>query len=667
MTQKTEDLHEVEDPKVKYYEPKPEGEKRFWKDHMVKKHADRNGNGDDVFSGTINTVPHTHKGNLPKGAENVFKDTTVIQSAGVKARRNAVAEAARRALAKADLSEAENPSMGAGATSDSPGVGQSSMGGKIDDSGANQQSPAGTKVSGGAADTLEKIAMQAADLHDKVSNEDKEVNDWAQQKLAEVKDALDEVYEYMANGTGGGDTDNAATDTAKVNPNVKEDIATPANKFAKTIPVKKQAKPSFYTKMKESRDLTEKLAADATAADYIDDFVHSTDPKFDGKSKEKRKEMALAAFYAAQQNEEAKMVHSVHVRDYGDDDHTAASQFQHPDFDKTVKAHGGDFHYHSDKGVAFKFAQPHNARAFAGEVNRKFKSLDADTPEHVHEEAKLNEGAMMDHMFKIKHKHLETGETKEAHIRARDAAEARNAIEGHYGHSKQDWKYLGTKQVAEEAKLNEGDPIVRTKSFPGEPPVGTYAYMRRQGTLPKPVQAKSTKEEVEISEKVEVTIKKQTSDEPNVSKRHVTYDVYHDGKYHKTFKDINDAMDHKEKMQEATDPAAPKRGRGRPAKPDDAEEASDTHIIMQLRKASSIGKPVTFKNGETHPVSKTDARKALAMHDAHPTTIKKDEFANRLHQSHGSFKSAVAGQAEAPPLDLMQKILAARAARKAGQ
>jgi hypothetical protein len=323
-----------------------------------------------------------------------------------------------------------------------------------------------------------------------------------------------------------------------------------------------------------------------------------TDPAMRHKIAKKKYERA---------DEEAKMIHSVHVRDYGsddgDDDHGAASEFSHPDFDKTVKAHGGEFHYHSDKGVAFKFPQAHHARAFAGEVNRKFKSLDADTPEHVHEEV----------------------------------------------------------------KLDEGDPIVRRKAFPGEPPEGTYADMRRKGTLPKPVQAKDVKEEVEISEKVEVTIKKQTSDEPNVSQRHVTYDVYHNGKYHKTFKDVNAAMDHKEKMQEATDPAAPKRGRGRPPKPVDAEEASDTHPIMQLRKASSIGKPVTFKNGETHPVSKSDARKALAMHDALPNTIKKDEFANRLHQSHASFKSAVAGQAEAPPLDLMQKILAARAARKAGQ
>ena len=51
-----------------------------------------------------------------------------------------------------------------------------------------------------------------------------------------------------------------------------------------------------------------------------------------------------------------------------------------------------------------------------------------------------------------------------------------------------------------------------------------------------------------MSKKIEVTIKKVTSDEPNVSKRNVSYDVYHNGNYHKTFNDINDALDHKEKM-----------------------------------------------------------------------------------------------------------------------
>lgn len=46
----------------------------------------------------------------------------------------------------------------------------------------------------------------------------------------------------------------------------------------------------------------EALGTDATAADWIHDFVHSKDPKFAGKSKEKRKEMALAAYYAKQRD-----------------------------------------------------------------------------------------------------------------------------------------------------------------------------------------------------------------------------------------------------------------------------------------------------------------------------------------------------------------------------
>ena len=49
MTQNNKDLHEVEDPKAEYYEPGPEGEKDYWKRHIIKKYSDRNGNGDDVF------------------------------------------------------------------------------------------------------------------------------------------------------------------------------------------------------------------------------------------------------------------------------------------------------------------------------------------------------------------------------------------------------------------------------------------------------------------------------------------------------------------------------------------------------------------------------------------------------------------------------------------
>ena len=63
-------------------------------------------------------------------------------------------------------------------------------------------------------------------------------------------------------------------------------------------------------KMKESFEepildelINEVMAKDASAGDYIHDFIHSDNPKFAGKSKAKRKEMALAAYYS-KKNEE---------------------------------------------------------------------------------------------------------------------------------------------------------------------------------------------------------------------------------------------------------------------------------------------------------------------------------------------------------------------------
>jgi hypothetical protein len=46
--------------------------------------------------------------------------------------------------------------------------------------------------------------------------------------------------------------------------------------------------------------INEVLGKDATAGDYIHDFVHSDNPKFAGKSKAERKKMALGAYYGKQ-------------------------------------------------------------------------------------------------------------------------------------------------------------------------------------------------------------------------------------------------------------------------------------------------------------------------------------------------------------------------------
>jgi len=59
------------------------------------------------------------------------------------------------------------------------------------------------------------------------------------------------------------------------------------------------------------KTLKEVLGKSAPPEEWIDDFVHSNNPNFAGKSPKKRREMALAAYYANQRNE--------HVDDTADD------------------------------------------------------------------------------------------------------------------------------------------------------------------------------------------------------------------------------------------------------------------------------------------------------------------------------------------------------------
>ena len=58
--------------------------------------------------------------------------------------------------------------------------------------------------------------------------------------------------------------------------------------------------------LEESISLDEVLSKNAKAYDWIHDFVHSDNPKFDGKSKAQRMQMALAAYYASQKRSRTK-------------------------------------------------------------------------------------------------------------------------------------------------------------------------------------------------------------------------------------------------------------------------------------------------------------------------------------------------------------------------
>lgn len=63
-----------------------------------------------------------------------------------------------------------------------------------------------------------------------------------------------------------------------------------------------KSKKSAFPKLQESY-LEEKLSVSDGISTWIKDFVHSDDSRFEGKSKEERRQMAMAAFYAAKKGE----------------------------------------------------------------------------------------------------------------------------------------------------------------------------------------------------------------------------------------------------------------------------------------------------------------------------------------------------------------------------
>ena len=76
--------------------------------------------------------------------------------------------------------------------------------------------------------------------------------------------------------------------------------------FSKGTPMNSKDARKMFDKLKEGMNLsesyiTEVLKPSDPLEKWIKDFLKSDDPRFDGKSKKKRIEMATAAYYAAQE------------------------------------------------------------------------------------------------------------------------------------------------------------------------------------------------------------------------------------------------------------------------------------------------------------------------------------------------------------------------------
>lgn len=121
--------------------------------------------------------------------------------------------------------------------------------------------------------------------------------------------------------------------------------------------------------------INEVLSKDASAGDWIHDFVHSDNPKFKGKSKAMRKKMALAAYYAKQRNEEVEQIEE---------------NFKPGDFVKDV-VHGHIHRVHKVEGNNLVVNKRHGKDSYGTFTNlHKTKARKAETP--TNEEVQITEG-----------------------------------------------------------------------------------------------------------------------------------------------------------------------------------------------------------------------------------------------------------------------------------
>jgi hypothetical protein len=204
----------------------------------------------------------------------------------------------------------------------------------------------------------------------------------------------------------------------------------------------------------------EVLSKDASAGQWIHDFVHSDNPKFAGKSKAERKKQALAAYYAKQKNEEVEQVE-----------------------ESMGEKAAGDLDFISKvKGVAKKVGRVLGGPDDEGhkkDLQRKMGVPQTGKPNHAkyNEEVELTEGKM-DHMSlthlwhaHAKHtywadqgygtgsdstKHADHAATAiENHVRKHHGNKVADDMVAHSGHHVAHAEYVGGKEAKEVEKSAE--------------------------------------------------------------------------------------------------------------------------------------------------------------------------------------------------------------------
>jgi len=256
---------------LEVYSPKSADEKRFVKKHITVKTADVAGNGDDVYSGAkVKTIDRkaTRKGYSTPDSEAVYEEEQLDEL-----KKSTVASYIQKKFGK---------------MSDEP-VSKNQYGyAKKDAKGIRN---AGLRMSGVKA--TQKEAVFNDTLHPAGAALLKHIKPEHHNKYKP------HLTSDVFNGSYRDRTD--VLNAAKKAGHLKEDIEQMDELKKSTLGsyVKKAAQDAEQATQKEEVEMNEVLKVSSGAGEWIKDFESSKNPKFAGKSKEQRKQQALAAYYSA--------------------------------------------------------------------------------------------------------------------------------------------------------------------------------------------------------------------------------------------------------------------------------------------------------------------------------------------------------------------------------
>jgi hypothetical protein len=404
--------------------------------------------------------------------------------------------------------------------------------------------------------------------------------------------------------------------------------------------------------------LEEVLKKSDPAGKWISDFVHSKNPKFEGKSKKERMKQALGAYYAKQRNEEVEIEEGDQFATKRRLDLIAKQEKKLP---AGISPERKALAIRKQKAMkAHKAAQGMKEEEQLDEISKatlqsytKGAKKEADS---ARKELQYSNRMARDFGQKSDVKDLQT--TIRKRTLGTDLAKAKMNKSGRSGYmhanvpAREEFEFTAEELERIEsiaAQLDEAKPTIVSAPIRGaNQDQSGFGVKKNTADYTISDEKKVRKEEVEIEEQFVVyhkDSKKVVSTHANTAtakkhaeKRGADYAVASKEHWHTKLNPTRKSTNEEIELEE---------GRGRPKKSGGEAEGDDTHRhpIQQLTKISHAieGSEPHFehKDGAKTKVGKHLAKHVMAVYGSMRTSQEKDDFANKLHASKDSMKSAV--------------------------